>query len=269
MHYVMMTLTNVGFGIIYPSQGSTNEIVLTLCMLVLGTILFIHVITRLESIVAQVDVASTLHQRRADCLSSWAESRRLPAHLQRRLSNYYELLWVHQKGVTITEAMAYLPRHLQTKLRAEMCGISIDAGAEMMHDIPGLNRLHLRHVHQLLANAGHLECMDMEVIFYCGEVPMGLHFVMQGTVELCSELPNAPGNVSFATIQGDEGSTPTPICASNFMLSELQSCTAIAKSWCRIIRFDRIQLDNLRKDYPNLATGSVLGDNRSTRCARL
>ena len=106
IYYIFVALTTVGYGDIVAVNN--REYIFTIFTIILGTFILVYVLSKLEKIVANIDVASTLFNRKAEVLHEYIKLRKLPHKLEVRVNEYLDLSWKHRCGATISESMSYL-----------------------------------------------------------------------------------------------------------------------------------------------------------------
>jgi hypothetical protein len=115
---VRTTLAAVGYGDIAPK--SFIEVGYTCVIFVLGGLLYSLIISSLQEIVAQSDLASIVYQRKNDEITAYVALRNIPALLRSQIKEYTLKLWVQQKAVANETILSFVSTSLRDKLLLEM-----------------------------------------------------------------------------------------------------------------------------------------------------
>ena len=176
LYFAVTTLAAVGYGDITPQ--SFIEVGYTCVIFVLGGLLYSLIISSLQDIVAQSDLASILYQRKSDELTAYVAMRNVPALLRSKIKEYTLKLWVQQKAVANETILSFVSTSLRDKLLLEMFGDSCMKKAAVIGP-SGIWRHLLRHVELL-------NVLTNETLFEEGQEAKYLFFVASGQVELMS-----------------------------------------------------------------------------------
>ena len=214
----MATISTAGYGDITGDLDSTQEILYSTLILIVGMMVYTLVIASLEDIVSQLDVTSSLHKMKTDKVKMYAQSQCLPESLKAKLGAYYEQLWRSHLGIKGEKLMSYIPVYLKSDLITEMTTPFIqktffikDCAADIVAQV----------VHNL----------DLEIylagdcLFREGERCDVLYFVYKGAIDLFTAQ-----NVKFKTMSS------CTLGESPFFLFEPHICTAKTADACEIFQ---------------------------------
>lgn len=231
LYWAMATISTVGYGDITGDLDSTQEILYSTLILIVGMMVYTLVIASLEDIVSQLDVTSSLYKMKTDKVKTYAQSQCLPEALKAKLGAYYEQLWRSHLGIKGEKLMRYIPVYLKSDLITEMTTPFIqntffikDCAADVVDQV----------VHNL----------DLEIylpgdcLFREGERCDVLYFVYKGAIDLFTAQ-----SVKFKTMSS------CTLGESPFFMFEPHICTAKTADACEIFQismdaFLRILYDN-------------------------
>ena len=218
LYWAMATISTVGYGDITAHLSSTQEILYSTLILLVGMSVYTLVIASLEDIVAQLDVTSSLYKLKTDKVNTYAQIQCLPESLKAKITAYYEQLWRSHLGVKGDKLLNYIPTFLKLDLVADMTSPFIrntffikDCATDFVsHIVHGLD----------------LEIyLPDDYLFREGERCDVLYFAYSGAIDLLTAQ-----NVKFKTVSN---------CAlgeSSFFLFEPHICTAKAVDSCEIFQ---------------------------------
>jgi hypothetical protein len=189
VYWAITVLTTTGYGDISPVSDA--EMGFNLIVFIVGTLIYALVIADLEEIVSQLDVTVDMFKGKIDRLQSFlkregvrtsidtlsdgASSSTSTVTFEKKVSIYFQKLWLFQRGAEHEEVVRYLPPNLQKDLfhRATLRDLShlfyvSSKSAEFQR-----NFLSILSVHHYLAG---------EYIFRTGQTADKLFLVFRGTL---------------------------------------------------------------------------------------
>ncbi len=175
IYWVTTTIATIGYGDYYPSHGSNAQILYTIAVEIFGVGMFSYIIANVSSLVANLDVARSAHQRRLDEVNAYLRAQRIPAELQGRVRDYYSYLWEKQRGVSATAILDDMPRSLSQE-------ILLFLNRELVHRVElfdGADELFVRESVQLLKP---MVFLPGEYIIRQGEYGDCMYFLTSGEV---------------------------------------------------------------------------------------
>ena len=175
-YFVFTIMSTVGYGDITP--GTTLETALVCFIMFYGCYLFGGVTGSLASVVSNVDTTAELHSGRSKQLLVFAENRRLPESLSRRLEAYMQELWSQYLGTSPNLTLKSLPASLNQRVAWHRFGATLS---------------------------------NLPLFRGCAELPEGLAMIQELGSVIESRLFAAPTVVSLsrvATVELESGEAP-------------------------------------------------------------
>ncbi len=229
-YFTMATLTTVGFGDISPQNVAERSF--TVCLYIIGTVIFTFIIGSLEKIVAQLDVTSTLYQRNLDMLKAYCRLRKFPPRLHTMCLSYYEYLWKKRKGVKARTVLECFPENLRSDIVQEQVG-------SLLSKIAMFKSFAAETLQLLATNLEQEIVMKNIYLFECGELAHQLYLLFHGEVKLLSQS----GDVVYTTI-----SNSSPIEEGDFLLNLRRCCSAKASKNSIVLYITRTKFDQCVKN---------------------
>lgn len=223
LYFVVISLTTVGYGDVRPTNDP--ERMLSILIMMSGVFILVHLLGKLEKIVANVDVASTLYHTKVDMFRDYAQSRGLPLKLQVRANDYFEYLWKHHGGATFDEILSYMN---DADVR-ELIDISTTRVLRLVPVFPEFPPEMLKLVQSEL----QIEILlQSQILFVADEVSDPFYVLHDGVLELLEGDITGPKKrrhrrTVYATLEG-----PAAVCTETFFMREPRPCTARGRSTC-------------------------------------
>eukprot|EP00746_Dinoflagellata_sp_MGD_P003939 gnl/MRDRNA2_/MRDRNA2_107622_c0_seq1.p1 gnl/MRDRNA2_/MRDRNA2_107622_c0~~gnl/MRDRNA2_/MRDRNA2_107622_c0_seq1.p1 ORF type:complete len:756 (-),score=81.69 gnl/MRDRNA2_/MRDRNA2_107622_c0_seq1:376-2388(-) len=185
LHFVLATITSVGYGDISPTN--LNEHIFTLFLLVTGAVIFASVLTVLNSLIAQLFTAANAKRIAVQQLIKYMQWRGLPLMLQKNIRQYFLYVWENDKEFAHTEKQ--ILGSLSPFLQAE---VSYSVYGQVLHAAPFFQWMFFANQTALKSLA--LKCKSLffvtgDIIFDYDQVHKMIYFLLSGRlqVELYSE----------------------------------------------------------------------------------
>ena len=209
LYFTIATLTTVGFGDITPSNGI--ERAFTICLFIIGTFIFTFIIGSLEKIIAQIDVTSTIYNRKVEMLKTYFKTRpKLSNKIQTLCLSYLDHLWNVRKGAKSEEVFNILPGNLKTDINYVQV-------KTMLSRLSVVKILSI-DVHKNIASKMKQDILLPDQILYeSGEIADTLYFLTNGEIQLLSKSRD----MTYTTV-----TAPSIIEEGDFLLELRRSCTA-------------------------------------------
>jgi len=205
IYYVIATLTTVGYGDITANKESAVELIFATVLLIAGTAFCSMVIGLLEDIFSQLDVTTTLYQKKINKVEEYMSDCALPEDIRTRIMTYYDALWKLHKGEKGNKVIMSLPPSFRSEKLMTMLS-PIVANTFFIRDCA-------KEVVLDLIDVLNLEIFVADdALFMNGEIANNLFFIYSGDFDLCT-----PAGVKFKTV------SQCAIDESSFFLRECYS----------------------------------------------
>ena len=245
LYWAVATLTTVGFGDISatvsntdPSRDNNAEILYSILILILGTLVYTYVIANLEEIVASIDVTSMLYQMKVERIKLYAQMRRLPPALADKLVDHTDALWRHQKGADEKDILNMVPRGIRKAILYEM-------NSQLLKKIPSLGKAKGLFLPNLAEGLLPGLATTGNVLFEAEQCCNQLILLIEGEIELVS----ADSKTAYAKKSG-----PCLVGLAEFMLREMRPCNARCLSVCKYYALPMEHMTNCLRDSPDIRT---------------
>lgn len=226
-----MNCSTVGYGDITADLESTQEILYSTLILLVGMSVYTLVIASLEDIVSQLDVTSSLYKTKTDKIAAYAQTQCLPEPLKSKITSYYEQLWQRHLGIKGEKLLQYVPGYFKTDLISNMSSPYIGA----TFYIKDCARDFVQHT---------MRCLTLEIylpgdfLFREGERSDTLYYLYSASVDLLTAQ-----NVKFKTV------SCCLLGESSFFLFEPHICTARAADSCEVLQLSMDTFTNALREY--------------------
>ena len=266
MYYIFISLTTVGYGDIVAVND--REYLFTICVIILGTFILVFVLAKLEKIVANIDVASTLANRKAETLHKYVKLRKLPLALESRVNEYIEWSWKQRCGATMKETMSYLGTRQWEEI------VMAKAGT-ILKSIPVFKEYPIRILHLVAQRFKPEVLLPHQVLFEAEEVSDPFYIMVEGEIDLLEppspttsvqdQTPPKPGTANstgknkgkrrrrssiktqtvYMTLEGS-----CAVCMETFFIEEPRPCTARGSKGCQLFSLGHKEMVECLKTDP-------------------
>jgi CRP-like cAMP-binding protein len=254
MYYIFIALTTVGYGDIIAVNE--REYLFTICVIILGTLILVFVLAKLEKIVANIDVASTLANRKAETIHEYVKLRKLSLKLESRINEYIELSWKQRRGATMKETMSYLGTRQWEQIVMEKAG-------NILKSIPVFKDFSIRVLHLIAQKFQPELLLPHQVLFEAEEISDPFYILLEGEIELLEPPPpgsrqdqmaigsgkkrgrSSVSQTVYMTLEG-----PCAVCMETFFIEEPRPCTAIGSKSCQLLSLKHSDMIRCLKTDP-------------------
>ncbi|XP_022243006.1 potassium voltage-gated channel protein eag-like [Limulus polyphemus] len=178
LYYTMTCMTSVGFGNV--ASETDNEKVFTICMMVIGALLYAMIFGHVTTIIQQMTSATARYHEMLNNVREFMKLHEVPKALSERVMDYVVSTWVMSKGIDTKKVLSYCPKDMA----ADTC----------VH----LNRkVFNEHSAFRLASDGCLRALAMhftmdhsapgDLLYHTGESIDTLCFVVSGSLEVIQD----------------------------------------------------------------------------------
>ena len=212
VYWASTALTTAGYGDV--SATSTIERTFSIFTLIVGIMLFSTVIANLEEIVAQLDVTSTLFAQKMDEIKIMMEVRSIPDEVEDEIMQYYNTLWLKQKGVSEIAVLNYLPGRIRHEVLKFHCG-------KVFKTAPVFEEFESSFIDSILDQLGSDFFLTGDIVYEKGECGKELFILTRGAVDLV-DGKNKLITVGMGSLLGED----------EFFKHEPRICGAVAAEFC-------------------------------------
>ena len=232
LYWVVTTIATIGYGDYYPNHDSNIQLVYTIVVELFGVGMFSYVIANVSSLVANLDIARSSHQRRLEEVNAYMRAQRIPPDLQERVRDYYSYLWTKQRGVDATNVLEDMPIGLSQEIllflnRDILSRVSIFKDA---------NELFIRESVRLMKPQVFL---PGEYIIRQGEFADCMYFLASGEVRIVIN-----GNDVARLGPG------SPFGETALIDNQHRNASVVSDSYGTGYRLDKDDFNGLRSKYP-------------------
>jgi voltage-gated potassium channel len=174
-HWVIETLTSVGFGEIVPATNGQR--LYSIVIMLAGVGVYGYVIGSMAGILAKRDPAKNQYFSHLDQLSAFVQYRHIPPTLQKRIRDYYAYIWKKRLGFDETTFLSGLPRGLSSE-------ISLHLKLEILDRIPVFKEVGSDFIEEVALNLKPDVYTPGEFVFKEGRPARRLYLVIKGILEV-------------------------------------------------------------------------------------
>jgi voltage-gated potassium channel len=174
-HWVIETLTSVGFGEIVPTTNGQR--LYSIIIMLAGVGVYGYVIGSMAGILAKRDPAKNQYFNHLDQLSAFVQYRHIPATLQKRIRDYYAYIWKKRLGFDETTFLSGLPRGLSSE-------ISLHLKMEILDRIPVFKDVGSDFIEEVALNLKPDVYTPGEYVFKEGRPARRMYLVIKGILEV-------------------------------------------------------------------------------------
>lgn len=178
LYWAVATTCAVGYGDVHAYLVS--EMALALICMIVGVVFYGYIIASVAASLANADAQRARYQERLDAINRFLSDQEIDAKLFSRVKNYYEYIWLRNKGADLENMFLGLPISIQAD-------ISLSLYKDIIESVPLFQGYELGFTKMLsLYIKPHL-CPKGEYIVRKGDIGQEMFFIHKGTVEVVSE----------------------------------------------------------------------------------
>ncbi|MBI5584330.1 MAG: cyclic nucleotide-binding domain-containing protein [Deltaproteobacteria bacterium] len=175
LHWVIETLTSVGFGEIVPVTNGQR--LYSIVIMLTGVGVYGYVIGSMAGILAKRDPAKNQYFNNLDQLSAFVQYRDIPPALQKRIRDYFAYIWKKRLGFDETHFLSGLPRGLASE-------ISLHLKREILDRIPLFKDVESDFIEEVALNLKPDVYTPGEYVFKEGRPARRMYLVIKGVLEV-------------------------------------------------------------------------------------
>jgi len=178
LYWCIQTLSSVGYGDVIPTTNA--EYLYAITVMLFGVGVFGYIVGNVASLLANIDPAKAHYLETMEKLTAFMKYRNLPAHLQRRIRDYFQYLWEHRRGYDEAAALSALPPQL-------MHEVSVHLKNDIIENAPFFRNASEQLVREIGKQMRPVTYMPGDFVFKAGESGQDMYFVSQGKLEVISQ----------------------------------------------------------------------------------
>ncbi|KAI1287678.1 Potassium voltage-gated channel protein eag [Halotydeus destructor] len=178
LYFTMTCMTSVGFGNVAPETD--NEKVFTICMMIIGALLYATIFGHVTTIIQQMTSATARYHDMLNNVREFMKLHEVPKALSERVMDYVVSTWAMNKGLDTKKVLSYCPKDMT----ADIC---VHLNRKVFNEHPAFR----------LASDGCLRALAMyftmdhsapgDLLYHSGESIDSLCFVVSGSLEVIQD----------------------------------------------------------------------------------
>ncbi|XP_054709399.1 potassium voltage-gated channel protein eag-like [Uloborus diversus] len=178
LYFTMTCMTSVGFGNV--AAETDNEKVFTICMMIIGALLYATIFGHVTTIIQQMTSATARYHEMLNNVREFMKLHEVPKALSERVMDYVVSTWAMTKGIDTTKVLSYCPKDMT----ADIC---VHLNRKVFNEHPAFR----------LASDGCLRALAMyftmehsapgDLLYHTGESIDTLCFVVTGSLEVIQD----------------------------------------------------------------------------------
>ncbi|XP_003738588.1 potassium voltage-gated channel protein eag-like [Galendromus occidentalis] len=178
LYYTMTCMTSVGFGNV--AAETDNEKVFTICMMVIGALLYATIFGHVTTIIQQMTSATARYHEMLNNVREFMKLHEVPKALSERVMDYVVSTWTMSRGIDTKKVLGYCPKDMT----ADIC---VHLNRKVFNEHPAFR----------LASDGCLRALAMyfsmdhsapgDLLYHTGESIDTLSFVVSGSLEVIQD----------------------------------------------------------------------------------
>lgn len=243
LHYIQAvywcttTITTIGYGDITPDRTNITALIYTMIVQIMGAALYGFSIGNIANLLAKRDAAKTHHLEKMDRINAFFRYRKIPESLQTRVHDYFNYVWLTQRGYDENSVLNELPTNIKTEVALYLKSELLDK-VEMFHNSSdSLKR-------EMALNMRSAIYLPNEVIINYGDIGEEMYFISRGKVSVLS----ADMKTIYATLY--EGNFFGEIA---LLKETVRTANVQAIEHCDLYILDKRTFDRVVSRYPDFA----------------
>lgn len=178
LYYTMTCMTSVGFGNV--AAETDNEKVFTICMMIIGALLYATIFGHVTTIIQQMTSATARYHEMLNNVREFMKLHEVPKALSERVMDYVVSTWAMSRGIDTKKVLSYCPKDMT----ADIC---VHLNRKVFNEHPAFR----------LASDGCLRALAMyfsmdhsapgDLLYHTGESIDTLSFVVAGSLEVIQD----------------------------------------------------------------------------------
>ena len=243
LHYVQAvywcttTITTIGYGDITPDRTNIMALTYTMVVQIIGAALYGFSIGNIANLLAKRDALKTHHLEKMDRINAFFRYRKIPQNLQTQAHNYFNYIWLTQRGYDENSVLNELPTNIKTEVALYLKRELLDK-VEMFHNSSdSLKR-------EMALNMQSAIYLPNEMIINYGDIGEEMYFISKGKVSVIS----ADMKTTYATLY--EGSFFGEIA---LLKETVRTANVQAVEHCDLYILNKQTFDRVISRYPDFA----------------
>ncbi|UPR04789.1 cyclic nucleotide-binding domain-containing protein [Chloropicon primus] len=165
----------IGYG--HTTPQNVSEVWVVQISMVSGASIYALFVGIIATLMIQVDASTAIYNQKIDTLKQYAQHRRLPNELTKRILSSFNLRWKKYKAFDEAEVLDCLPASIKT----EVC---LFAARDLVKSLPFLHNAEEGLILMLVNMLKPQTFIKKELIIREGEVAKEMYFLNEGTVQV-------------------------------------------------------------------------------------
>ncbi|XP_066276868.1 uncharacterized protein [Branchiostoma lanceolatum] len=245
MYWACATALNVGYGDLHASLDKDYEMVVMAFLQIIGIVFYGYVIASVAASLANAAAQRARYQERLRIIFAFLKCYGVDEHLQKRVDQHYEYMWVRTRGITTGSMFQDLPFALEADVTFTLYQRVIDK-------VPIFHGMDVGFEKMVSLYFRPTFILEGEPIVRKNDIPTEMFFVHRGEVERVS--PDEDDITGRAVCKAGPGSF---FGHMHVALNEPWEFTVRAKSNCDLYILTRADLYDVLRHYPSLHTQMI------------
>ncbi len=232
LYWAATTMATIGYGDITPKR--TIEYLTTIIIMVVGASVYAFIIGNIASLISELDTAKLSYRNKVESLIQYLRYQQVPKELIHKISNYYEYLWVRERGFREENLFVELPPSSRLEVLQYITRELLERVPLFKYCSPGLRNI--------LLSALKIETYSPQsYVVYEGEIGEAIYFITKGEVEILSpENPDTNFRLGEGEYFGD----------ISLALSEKRTASVRTVGYCDIFVLKEDDFRHIKSKYP-------------------
>jgi voltage-gated potassium channel len=175
LYWVIETLTTVGYGETTPETNIQHIYAIIIMLAGVGAYGFI--IGNVANLLSKRNPARIQFFNNLEQLKVFVNYRKIPMHLQKKVSDYYTYIWKKKLGFDESVFLSSLPQGLQNE-------VSVHLKRDILEKIPLFKGVSDEFLRDVSLQMRPIVCIPGECVFKENDIGHEMYFVIRGTLEV-------------------------------------------------------------------------------------
>ncbi|GAB6032218.1 hypothetical protein CHUAL_010860 [Chamberlinius hualienensis] len=178
LYYTMTCMTSVGFGNVAPETD--NEKIFTICMMIIGALLYATIFGHVTTIIQQMTSATARYHDMLNSVREFMKLHQVPKALSERVMDYVVSTWAMSKGIDTQKVLNFCPKDM----RADIC---VHLNREVFNENTAFRLASDGCLRALAVHFTMSHSAPGDLLYHMGESIDSLCFVVTGSLEVIQD----------------------------------------------------------------------------------